>query len=79
MLPFLINQKEASVAGPAQTVQRKPDEEKAEDQDLDLLSEAMLELLNAIKSEDLIAMGEAFEAAKQIVDAQPFLEGGHNG
>lgn len=64
MLPFLKKSKEASAAGPVDSIQREPDEGS----DYDALESAADELIQAIHSKDSKAVASALRAAFQLCD-----------
>ena len=73
MLPFLKHDKEASVSGPIDKIERKADHPE----DLDLLEGCVEELISAIKAGDAKAAARALKDCFQVCDASPHEEGEH--
>jgi hypothetical protein len=75
MIPFLKHSKEASVAMPADTIERKPDDGS----DFDPLESAAEDLCNAIEAKDYKSAAAAIRAAFELLESQPHEEGEHIG
>lgn len=75
MLPFLKQNKEATVSVQPEKVERKPDEPE----DLDYLEGCVQELIAAVKSGDAKAAARAFKDAFQVCESEPHDEGEHLG
>ena len=63
MLPFLKRDKEASVSGPIETIEREPDEGAEE---YDSMHAAAEDLIAAIHSKNVAAVAEALRAAMDL-------------
>lgn len=75
MLPFIKKSKEASVAVPSQSVERKPDDESEEA--FDSLEMVAQDLIDAMQSKDAKLLALALRSAFQICDLEPHEEGEH--
>lgn len=73
MLPFLKNNKEASMSEDADPIKRKSDD----GEDFDGLAMAAQDLCDAIHAKDTKAVAQALKAAFQICDMEPHEEGEH--
>ena len=73
MLPFLKLNKEASDAGPAESIERKSDHEE----EYDVLESAAEDLCHAIDAKDYKAIAVALRAAFELLDSEPHEEGEH--
>jgi hypothetical protein len=73
-LPFMTNKsKDGGVAGPVESVERKPDEPE----EFDSLHGAMQELHSAMNAKDYKSAAEIFRSAFELLDSEPHEEGPH--
>lgn len=70
MLPFLKNNREASVSLPSKAIKREPDEEG-----LSSLEVICAEFLDAVHVSDVKKMAQCLEAAFDSYDRKPQQEG----
>jgi len=73
MLPFLKNNKEASISAEIPAIKRESDDES----DYDMLESAAEDLISAVHSKNIKAVCSALRAAFQIYDSEPHEEGEH--
>ena len=75
MLPFLKNNKEASISETPDSIKREHDEDSSEE--YDMLESAAEDLISAVHSKDVKAVCSALRAAFQMLDSEPHEEGPH--